>query len=70
MKAFFTWLVIQCLFARMLFALMLNLWAAFKLPGDQVAYFIVPPMLVCVAETIVSGVLLYNIWSDTREYAR
>lgn len=63
MKAFFTWLIIQLLFARMLFGLMLELWATFKLPADQVVYFIV---IICSVETIASAVLLYSIWLESQ----
>lgn len=62
MKSFFTWLVLQCLFARILFGIAIELWRSIHFTGsDAIGYFIIPVVLICIAETVCSALILYDL---------
>lgn len=69
MKTFFIWLIIQCLFARMLLGMGLMTWERLHITPDYIGYFIIPATIVCAVETIVSGIVVYGILDrDYRDY--
>lgn len=58
MKTFFLWLGVQCLFARVLVGMVLGLWSSAHIGPDYLAIFLIPATLICIAETIVSGMVV------------
>ncbi len=61
MKTFFIWLIVQCVFARLLVGMSLEMWANLKVGPEYLGYFMAPALLICLAETIVSGVVVYPL---------
>lgn len=61
MKAFFTWLVAQALFARFLIGLIIEAWVTLKLPSDQLGWVLLITALFCAVELAVSGAMLFPL---------
>lgn len=68
MKIFLTWLILQCVFARILIGMSLGAWMSLKISPDYLGYFIFPPTLIILAETIVSGIVAFPLATGRIRY--
>lgn len=69
MKTFFIWMIVQCVFARILIGMVLELWASLKVGPDYLSYFIFPAALICIVETITSCIVVLPL-VDPRNLAQ
>jgi hypothetical protein len=58
-KLFLTWLVTQCVFARLLFLLVMENLPALHINPDYIGWIVFFTAAVIIAETITSATLLY-----------
>ena len=61
MKTFFLWLIIQCVFARVMIGMTLELWAGLKIDPIYLGYFMGPATIICLAEAITSAMVVYPL---------
>lgn len=61
MKAFLSWFVMNAILARLLFGMVLEIWVTAGKNPEILTIFLVPSMLVCIAEVIVSGIVVYPV---------
>lgn len=61
MKTFFIWLIIQCVFARMLVGMCLQLWAGMKISPEYLGWFMAPATLICLMEAVTSAIVVFPI---------
>jgi hypothetical protein len=61
-KTFFSWLILQCVFARVLFGLSIELWKSIHFQGsDGITTFVGSAVVICLAETIASAIILSDM---------
>lgn len=61
MKTFFLWLIIQCIFARVMIGMTLSMWSGLKIDPSFLGYFVFPGTIICLAEAITSAMVVYPL---------
>lgn len=61
MKTFFTWIIIQCVFARLMVGMTLGLWAGMNIGPEYLGYFVAPATLICLVEAVTSAMVVYPL---------
>lgn len=65
-KTFFLWLVIQCVFARVMIGMTVGLWASLKVGPEYLFMFVGPATVICLAEAITSAIVVYPLINPNR----